>query len=309
MRLVLAHGGTTSGPTHRAGTRKAAKAGLARLDEGPLEAVVEACRVLEDNARFHAGLGGTYRMDGKTLELDAGVCCSDGRYGAVGALTGFRNPVLAARRLADLPVNLLAGEAAAAFARRLNLAAQDLGLARTRREWRHLVRKMAAGKSGPDENEFDEPMLRDHWNYGTPFEEVFPQGLPPPRAKGSRRQRVSDTVGAVATDGHTFAAAASTSGMTSTLRGRVGDAAILGAGILATEHGAVACSGNGDHILRMRLASRVEAWLAEGMPAAAAAERAVSLFRPEVDAAVTIVARDGHAAQGNRTFAWSVATG
>jgi L-asparaginase / beta-aspartyl-peptidase len=307
MRLVLAHGGTTSSPEERDGTRRAAEAGLAVLGQGPLEAVVEACRVLEEDERFHAGTGSTYRMDGQTIEMDAGVSCSDGRFGAVGAIERVRNPVLVARALADLPSNVLAGPAATRFARTLGMPDHDPGTAKARKEWQELVRKIEQGKAGPDENEWDEARLRRHWNYPVPFPEVFPRGFPEPRAPGLGA--ASDTVGAVATDGKAFAAAASTSGMTSALAGRLGDSVMLGCGILATEEGAVACSGNGDHILRARLATRVLLAVERGEGLEAAVQGAVDMFPERLDCAVVAVGRRGHAAHGNRSFAWSVAQG
>ena len=307
MRLVLAHGGTTSKPADRDGTRRAAEAGLAALGRGPLEAVVEACRVLEDDPRFHAGTGGTYRMDGATLEMDAGASCSDGRFGAVGAVERVRNPILLARALADLPSNVLAGPAAAAFARTLGMPEHDPGTPKAREEWRGLVRRMEQGKAGPDENEWDEARLRRHWNYARPFAEVFPRGFPPPGKGGGGA--APDTVGAVATDGTLFAAASSTSGMTASLRGRLGDSVMLGCGILATEWGAVACSGNGDHILRDRLATRVLQAVEAGKGLEWAVRAAAGRLPQGVDCAVVALGRDGHAVHGNRMFAWSLAQG
>lgn len=68
-----------------------------------------------------------------------------------------------------------------------------------------------------------------------------------------------DTVGAVARDAHgNLAAATSTGGLSGQLPGRVGDSPMPGCGYYAENGvGAIALSGHGEQIGRMRLASRI----------------------------------------------------
>lgn len=122
---IIVHGG--AGPIKddrlRArldGCKTAALAGWQILQDGgsAVDAAEAAVVTLEDNPLFNAGTGSTLNSLGK-VEMDAAIM--DGatlHAGAVGAVTGVKNPIKLARRiLEDGRHIMLAGEGASLFAR------------------------------------------------------------------------------------------------------------------------------------------------------------------------------------------------
>ena len=109
--------------------RLAAAAARARavLEQGgdALAAAIEATVYLEDDPRFNAGTGANLRLDGQTVEMDASVMCSDGRFGGVACIERVKNPVRVAARVMKTPHLLLVGAGATAFARRLGFPDHD----------------------------------------------------------------------------------------------------------------------------------------------------------------------------------------
>ena len=229
--LLAIHGGAWNipdalWPAHQAGVRAAHKAGMAVLEDGgsAVEAITLAIRVLEDDPTFDAGIGSFLNQAGG-IEMDAGLM--EGRElksGAVLGVAGVRNPIdLAAYLMENSDHCLFTGDGAYSIAKRAGLALVPKDFHVLARE-REISEKIAAGA-----NEY----LSEAW--------VSPG---------------HDTVGALARDlDGNLAAGNSTGGTRHKAIGRVGDAALIGAGFYAdNQRGAVICTGWGESIMRSGLA-------------------------------------------------------
>ncbi len=114
-----------------------------------------------------------------------------------------------------------------------------------------------------------------------------------------------DTVGAVAFDGTTFAAALSSGGLHKASIGRVGDVPLPGCGLFCGPIGAVACTGDGEFIALKILAKEVYGWLEHNMNPNEAVEKAIALFDDSVDIGLIIVTKEEMAANARRDMAWA----
>ena len=124
---VVAHGGAGSESNHSDGTKKAVEICYKAVQEDVslIHSVSLAVAVLEDDGRYNAGSGSHARENGK-VEHDAAIMDSEGRFGAVAAMEGFKNPIQAAKAVSDTKYRILAGDGAAKFARDLNLEPTQL---------------------------------------------------------------------------------------------------------------------------------------------------------------------------------------
>lgn len=247
-RLIV-HGGVDTEPTAdvRAALDSASDTGYRELAAtgDPVAAVVAAITVLEDSPLLNAGRGAVLDEEGR-VRLDVGLV--DGasqRFAGLTGLEGVANAVAVAARLlqrSNGPV-LLAGEGATRFALVEGHTPADL---RT-----------------PEQIEIWETARADGGRHArSPFT--------------GRRVSLSETVGciAVAPDGR-IAAGSSTGGVLLKSPGRVGDAAVLGAGVYADDQIAALCSGEGEVTIELSLALRAALRCRDLSDAAAAAEWAV----------------------------------
>ena len=117
---------------------------------------------------------------------------------------------------------------------------------------------------------------------------------------------VTDTVGAVMFDGESFAAALSTGGIGGSIPGRVGDVPLIGCGLYAGSHGAVAATGNGEAIAMNLTAFRAYQLLEKGMKSQAVLNEVVSWFGDSLDIGLLVVTPKDYAAGSNRSMPWSV---
>ena len=290
---VVSHGGATSPPETIDGVEAAADTALAALAKGAsvLEAAIAGTVVLEDDSRFNAGRGSNIRLDGKTIQMDAALTTDAGEFAAVAAIERVRNPIRAAALVLRSPHVLLAGEGATRFAHQMGLPDEVPESEGARERLQERLARLAR-ELGRDPEVLD---WRDYWN--------FPGEMP---AELRAWREAGDTVGTVTRDaaGH-FAATLSTGGTSVTLYGRVGDVPVLGAGLFAGPAGAVACTGDGEEIIRRLLARSVYASLEQGEPAARAVERAVAAFPAEHGVGIIALDSAGWGVASNRKMAFA----
>ncbi|KAK1877777.1 Isoaspartyl peptidase [Dissostichus eleginoides] len=188
-----------------------------------LDAVQKSVEALEDCFLFNAGKGSVFNQDGKN-EMEATIVDGNAmRSGSVACVQNVKNPIKAARCVMEKSSHsLIVGDGAEEFLQGLEKKQNPVGPEYFYTDVRHrqLTTKLAAGNTSKNNH---------------------PQ-----------------TVGAVALDHWKgLAAASSTGGVVGKLKGRVGDTAIVGAGIYADDKLAITCSGDGDVFLRQTVAQKI----------------------------------------------------
>jgi beta-aspartyl-peptidase (threonine type) len=279
---VVVHGGAGMPEDLSDGCKSACLAAFGILERGgrALDAVVEACRVLEDDGRFNAGTGSVLRIDGTTVEMDAAVMDSRGNLGMVMSVRNAKNPVTVARAVSQTPHVALAGGGADAYAEKIGAAPFPGASPEAVRRHERISVLMKEGRLGE---------VNPLWKEIGPS---FIEGLS------------CDTVGAVAVDRDgVFAVAASTGGAVPMLVGRVGDTPLIGCGFYAGPAGAVAATGIGEEIIRRMLAKEVYDAVAGSGDVNAACDYGISLFRPEIPVGLIGISERGYGVSSNRPMA------
>ena len=200
---------------------RALDAGLTAMKRGSsLDGVEAAVSYMESCGTFNAGKGACLTTDG-TVELDAAIMSGAGRLGAgVGCVTCTYQPVSLARWVAEETKHvLLVGAECEIYARKAGVKLWKATPSRSSLERYRVLSKDADGRR---------------------------------KIRLWRRFQEGNTVGAAALDSSGVpAAAVSTGGKWLKLPGRVGDSAILGAGLYADSRtGAASATGEGEEIIR-----------------------------------------------------------
>lgn len=188
-----------------------------------LDAVQRSVEALENCFLFNAGKGSVLNKDGKH-EMEATIADgSERKSGSVACLQSVKNPIKAARCVMEKsPHSLIVGEGAEEFLSGLE-----------------------------EKQEFVAP---EYFHTDIRHKELITKLRHVSPSKNSHPQ----TVGAVALDRfQKLAAASSTGGLVGKLKGRVGDTAVVGAGIYADDKVALTCSGDGDIFLRHSVAQKI----------------------------------------------------
>ena len=299
---LLVHGGAGSDPdepeARRAVLERAAEAGA---DEPtPVDAIETAVRTLESSPRFNAGVGSAVQSDGE-IRTDAGLMTDDRSVGAACSMPGVEHAVSVARVVMDeTPHGFVSGEHAVALADAFGIETDvDLWSDRTRDRWADL-------ESGTPPA--DDPVAQLEW-----VRERYGRSDPDGRRGGNRQKdhdnaeqrsassdpKDHDTVGAVATDGDSLAAATSTGGRWLALAGRVGDVPQVGAGFYCCPAAAVSATGAGEDIARVTLSRRVARHVERGRDADEAASLAIEEFAELTGSTAGVIAIDARGTLGS----------
>lgn len=270
MRVIV-HGGAGGVPDdpepRQAVLDEAAATGAERAT--PLDAVEVAVGVLESDPRFNAGVGGAVQSDG-VVRTDAGVMTSDREIGAACSMPGVEHAASVARVVrSETPHIFVSGEHAVDLAAEFGV---ETGVDLLTDEKRERYEAEDPPRGGP----------REHLDWlASRFGSGDDQAGGGSEGDGGSEKDAApdhDTVGAVATDGETFAAVTSTGGRSFALAGRVGDVPQVGSGFFCTEAGGASATGAGEDIARVTLSRRAVGHLEDGLDAQAAADRAIDEF-------------------------------
>ena len=124
---IVCHGGAGHTAKDQPGVDQATDKGWEILVGGgsALDAAIAAVMHMEDDPVLNAGTGGKYRDDG-SIQLDASIMTSDGRFGAVACIEETRNPIVVAAALLDSQLNMLVGRGARDFADGLHIPREEV---------------------------------------------------------------------------------------------------------------------------------------------------------------------------------------
>lgn len=230
---IIIHAGAGSGSYAEGDVRflelrRALEAGRSAMRRGAsIDGVTASVEYMEECGAFNAGKGSCLTAAGE-LELDAAVMWGGERRGAgVGSVTCTYHPVALAKWVAlNTPHILVVGDGCEALANAAGLEVERLSPSEASMKRFKVIQR--------------EPGARK------------------PNLELWRKVHYGNTVGAAALDQDGVpAAAVSTGGMWMKLPGRVGDSAILGAGVYADpKSGAASATGTGEEIIKNMLCTK-----------------------------------------------------
>lgn len=218
-----------------------------------VDSVESAVASMEDSGVFNAGIGSCLTLE-KRIEMDASIM--DGRdlkAGSVGAVEHIQNPVKLARKVMERTDHVMfVSGGASKLAELCDIVPFSHEPTKEKLEVYTILHKK----------------LKTTWPRN---DRLLSSSTP--------NQKHFGTVGAVAIDKHAnVAAAVSTGGRWLKMHGRVGDSAVIGAGIYADNSSSAACAtGNGEYIMRLCLSKYVCDLMKQQYSPSQAARKAISL--------------------------------
>lgn len=240
------------GTVYYGGIRATQKAiELIRAGSDPLDAVIAGVNLVEDDPNdMSVGYGGLPNEEGE-VELDAQVMHGPtGRCGAVAALKYIKNPSQVARLVMEKTDHvLLVGEGALRFALAFGFKKENLLTDRAREMWLQWREQRS-------------PI--DHW---TDNKISSPKQSSTASSFVFDRDRYTGSISCLAVDAAgNLAGVSTTSGLAYKVPGRVGDLAVIGAGLFVdNEVGAAGSTGWGEDNIRVAGAHTIVECLRRGM--------------------------------------------
>lgn len=237
-----------------------------------VDAIEETIKSVEDEPNFRSvGYGGLPNEKG-IVELDSGFMDGDKlSVGAVGGITGFKNPISIAIKLSEESYNnFLVGSGAEEYARLNGFEVKNMSTERSLEIWREKKKR------------FSEENIRAYDGH--------------------------DTVGVITLDTYgKMCAGTSTSGLFMKRKGRVGDSPLCGGGFYVdSEVGGAAATGVGEDIMKGCLSYEVVRLMSEGLNPQAA-ERAVAEFSEKLKRKANL-SRDISVVCMNNKGEWGIGT-
>ena len=199
-----------------------------------LDAIEKGGRYVEEKISCCVGLGGNPDRDG-IVTLDACIMDEHANCGAVAGLEQIKHPISVARKLMETtPHVLLVGNGAQQFAMENGFEKEPAVLSEDAKK---------AYKEWLQKNEYKPLINIENKKNNGPFTPNFFED-------GSANH---DTMGMIAMDAKgNLSGGVTTSGMAFKIHGRVGDSAIIGAGLFVdNEVGAATSSGVGEEVIRI----------------------------------------------------------
>ncbi len=223
-----------------------------------IDAIEAGARLMEDTPDCCVGLGGYPDRDG-IVTLDACIMDENFNCGAVAGLEQIKHPISVARRVMETtPHVLLVGNGAQQFALEHGFPKESSQLSETSEK---------VYKEWLKSSEYKPIMNIENKKDGGPFApNFFPDGTPN-----------HDTMGLLAMDTKgDLAGGVTTSGMAFKIHGRVGDSAVIGAGLYVdNEVGSATSSGVGEEVIRICGTHLVVEFMRQGNSPEMACKKAV----------------------------------
>ncbi len=223
-----------------------------------LDAVEAGIRVVElDPAVRSVGFGGAPNILGE-MEFDASIMCgSTLQTGAVGALKNYVHAISIARQVMKYtPHVMLVGEGAERFAAETGESRGEVLSAEARADFDHWIKQNIPEKARAD------------WP-DVPLAPRIPRSMNPRAEHGT-------TAFLVRTENGNFAGGVSTSGWAYKYPGRLGDSAVIGAGLYVdNRNGAAACTHTGEMTIRCSTSRSIVLYMKKGATVAEACHEAL----------------------------------